>query len=197
VSPTQDQAKVIAERVARRIKGSDTSASSPSSASIKSQNGSPMRDELAAIREGLHDLENKVDRIESRISQSPGGASSGATRARVIDFVSPGPPVVATAKVSKPEPSVSAASTRSIQTTSPWLAGLSGQYQTRSQSAEGQPPSTPVNPQVAAHPSEERFGVEEAAISELVDFFESEKKCSLDPSGKPCDHCAMCSSRGF
>ena len=49
----------------------------------------------------------------------------------------------------------------------------------------------------AAHPSQERFGVEEAAVSELVDFFESEKKCELDPSGKPCDHCAMCSSRGF
>lgn len=49
----------------------------------------------------------------------------------------------------------------------------------------------------AAHPSQERFGVEEAAVSELVDFFENEKKCELDPSGKPCDHCAMCSSRGF
>jgi hypothetical protein len=47
------------------------------------------------------------------------------------------------------------------------------------------------------HVSQERFGVEEAAVSELVEFFESEKKCSLEPGGKPCDHCAMCSSRGF
>jgi hypothetical protein len=31
----------------------------------------------------------------------------------------------------------------------------------------------------------------------LVEFFESEKKCSVEPAGKPCDHCAMCSSRGF
>ncbi len=47
------------------------------------------------------------------------------------------------------------------------------------------------------HPSLERFGVEEATVSELVDFFQSEKSCTLEPGGKPCDHCAMCSSRGF
>ena len=47
------------------------------------------------------------------------------------------------------------------------------------------------------HPSLERFGVEEAAVSELVDYFQNDKACSLEPGGKPCDHCAMCSSRGF
>lgn len=57
---------------------------------------------------------------------------------------------------------------------SPWLAGVN-----------------------ASHPSQERFGVEEATVSELVDFFQNEKTCSLEPGGKPCDHCAMCSSRGF
>lgn len=60
------------------------------------------------------------------------------------------------------------------RTHSPWLAGVN-----------------------ASHPSVERFGVEEATVSELVDFFQSEKNCSLEPGGKPCDHCAMCSSRGF
>ena len=49
----------------------------------------------------------------------------------------------------------------------------------------------------ASHPSVDRFGVEEATVSELVDFFQNEKACSLEPGGKPCDHCAMCSSRGF
>ena len=48
-----------------------------------------------------------------------------------------------------------------------------------------------------SHPSMERFGVEEARVSELVDFFQTEKQCSMEPGGKPCDHCAMCSSRGF
>jgi hypothetical protein len=49
----------------------------------------------------------------------------------------------------------------------------------------------------ATHPSEEKFGVEEATVAELVDFFEGAKKCELEPGGKPCDHCAMCNSRGF
>jgi len=48
-----------------------------------------------------------------------------------------------------------------------------------------------------SHPSMERFGVEEATVSDLVDFFQNEKQCSMEPGGKPCDHCAMCSSRGF
>lgn len=60
------------------------------------------------------------------------------------------------------------------QVHSPWLAGVN------------------IN-----HPSQERFGVEEATVSELVDYFQSEKTCSMEPGGKPCDHCAMCSSRGF
>jgi hypothetical protein len=63
-----------------------------------------------------------------------------------------------------------------LLTHSPWLAG--------------------VNASVS-HPSQERFGVEEAVVSELVDHFEKEKICSVEPGGKPCDHCAMCSSRGF
>jgi hypothetical protein len=49
----------------------------------------------------------------------------------------------------------------------------------------------------ASHPSQERFGVEEATISELVDFFQNEKTCTLEPGSRPCDHCAVCSSRGF
>lgn len=53
------------------------------------------------------------------------------------------------------------------------------------------------SPWLAGHPSLDKFGVEEATVSELVDFFQSEKACSLEPGGKPCDHCAMCSSRGF
>jgi hypothetical protein len=48
-----------------------------------------------------------------------------------------------------------------------------------------------------SHPSIERFGVEEATVSELVDFFQGEKQCTMEPGEKPCDHCAMCSSRGF
>ena len=48
----------------------------------------------------------------------------------------------------------------------------------------------------ATHPSGERFGVGEA-VSELVNFFEREETCRMEPGDKPCDHCAMCSTRGF
>ncbi|HEX9422443.1 MAG TPA: hypothetical protein VF899_04320 [Pyrinomonadaceae bacterium] len=66
---------------------------------------------------------------------------------------------------------------RSVPLThSPWLAGVNASI---------------------SHPSQEKFGVEEAVVSELVDYFEKEKTCSVEPGGKPCDHCAMCSSRGF
>ncbi len=46
------------------------------------------------------------------------------------------------------------------------------------------------------HPSQERFRISEA-VSELVDYFEQDKTCELEPGGKPCDHCSMCNSRGF
>ena len=45
------------------------------------------------------------------------------------------------------------------------------------------------NPQLL-HASQERFEVAEA----LAD---KEKACTFEPNGKPCDHCSMCSSRGF
>ena len=48
-----------------------------------------------------------------------------------------------------------------------------------------------------SHPSQEQFAGVGEAVSELVDFFEGEKTCNVEPGGKPCDHCGMCSSRGF
>lgn len=51
-------------------------------------------------------------------------------------------------------------------------------------------------PATVEHPSQERFDINEA-VSEMVDFFEQEKTCNMEPGGKPCDHCGMCSSRGF
>jgi len=63
--------------------------------------------------------------------------------------------------------------------------------------ATGPAPPRVQSPWLGSHPSMEKFGVQEATVSELVDFFQNEKACSLEPGGKPCDHCAMCSSRGF
>jgi hypothetical protein len=62
------------------------------------------------------------------------------------------------------------------RTHSPWLEGVNAAF---------------------LHPSQEKFGIEEATVTQLVDFFQNEKQCTMEPGGKPCDHCAMCSSRGF
>ena len=48
-----------------------------------------------------------------------------------------------------------------------------------------------------SHPSQEQFTGIGEAVSELVEFFEREKTCTVEPGGKPCDHCGACSSRGF
>ncbi|MET0625551.1 MAG: hypothetical protein ABW250_21630 [Pyrinomonadaceae bacterium] len=48
-----------------------------------------------------------------------------------------------------------------------------------------------------SHPSQQQFEGLGEAVSELVEFFESEKTCTVEPGGKPCDHCGICSARGF
>ena len=175
MSSDQDRARSIAERVARRIGGTRAGASSPSNVA-PSKNGAPVREELSAIREGLQDLESKLDRVESKIVQGTTTAPI-QSRARVIDFVSSSPPPANSPSIASPPPPTSQPQSQFVPAThSPWVRDF------------GAAPE---------HVSQERFGVEEAAVSELVEFFESEKKCSLEPGGKPCDHCAMCSSRGF
>lgn len=152
MSTELEQARLIAERIARRMSGG----------SIGQSGGNPSRDrtsdlsaELAAMRAGLSQLQKRLAQIESKVLSTRANANSKG------EFI----------------PSNPGHNERSVLLThSPWLAG--------------------VNASVA-HPSQEKFGVEEAAVSELVDFFEKEKTCSVEPGGKPCDHCAMCSSRGF
>ncbi|MBA3632505.1 MAG: hypothetical protein H0W58_06820 [Acidobacteria bacterium] len=59
------------------------------------------------------------------------------------------------------------------------------------------------NPQSATrnlqsfHSSQEKFAVAEIVADEIIKGLEQEKACPYEPTGKPCDHCAMCSSRGF
>src|SRR5262249_48713446 len=156
----------------RRVQGSGKSAAL---AGTSPDNRGAAREELSAIRAGLHDLESKLDRIESRLV-SPGSQGSETPRARVIDFVSAGPPLASATSVTPQAPSAVAITPTDFTppTHSPWSRDF-----------------------VPDHPSLERFDVEEAAVSELVEFFENEKKCAVEPGGKPCDHCAMCSSRGF
>jgi len=147
MSTEQDQAREIAERIARRV-------SAESSPSIRPQQSGEVSSELAAVRAGLSELQRKISQLEAKISVAPPDSSTN-TQTNL---------------------SLSNPSRNTPTTHSPWLAGINSSY---------------------SHPSQEKFGVEEATVSELVDFFEKEKTCSVEPGGKPCDHCAMCSSRGF
>ena len=47
------------------------------------------------------------------------------------------------------------------------------------------------------HPSLDKFDVAEAIADEIFSGLQKEKACTFEPNGKPCDHCSMCSSRGF
>jgi hypothetical protein len=158
------------------VSGGRSGPATDSGSRVSRSNGAPVSEELTAIRSGLHDLEQKLDRVESKIVQGTAGAPV-QSRARVIDFVSSTPPPTVSPSIASPPPPASAPQSQFAPAThSPWVRDF------------GAAPE---------HVSQERFGVEEAAVSELVEFFESEKKCSLEPGGKPCDHCAMCSARGF
>jgi hypothetical protein len=139
-----DEARIIAERIARRV-----AAHSPATNLAPLGNKTDLNSELAAVRSGLSDLQNRLGRIEARIRSGSGPIDTSS--------ITDGAP-------------------QALRTHSPWLAG--------------------VNASVT-HPSQERFGIEEATVAELVDYFQNEKTCSVEPGGKPCDHCAMCSSRGF
>ena len=56
---------------------------------------------------------------------------------------------------------------------------------------------TEIVPTKTTHPSVEKFSVAEAIADEIFSGLQKEKACTFEPNGKPCDHCAMCSSRGF
>jgi hypothetical protein len=143
-----------------------------------------VREELSALREGLHNLESKLDQIESKMVQGAAQPPEN-TRARVIDFVAAAPPL-------RSSPTIAAVPVASEISSPDWGSEMAAQFVPATHS----PWLRDFN-NAAAHASQERFGIEEATVTELVEFFENEKKCSVEPGGKPCDHCSMCSSRGF
>ena len=64
------------------------------------------------------------------------------------------------------------------------------------QFSNSNPQSKIPNPK-SNHSSQERFAIAEIVAEEIIENLEKEKACPYEPTGKPCDHCAMCSSRGF
>jgi hypothetical protein len=160
MSTEQEQVRLLAERIARRV-SQERSVDEVNES--RAQSGGRVGDELAAMRASLDELQKRLAQIESHVTRTGDDAFQAGRGAQ-----------------SSEQGTAQQQSQQSKPTTdgvrSPWLSSI----------------YVP-----ATHPSQERFGVEEATISELVDFFEGEKKCELEPGGKPCDHCAMCSTRGF
>ena len=172
MSSNQDQARLIAERVARRLAGETSQGRRP----FENGNGADV--------------------------------GAGVQRARIVNFVSSSAPPRSpssigpmreprTVNVEAPLDLYSDVTPTSPTQVaqSPWLAPFASSF--GNHSVPQTPHSVLRTPDLPNHPSQERFGIDEAAVSELVEFFEAEKQCSVDPSGKPCDHCSMCSSRGF
>jgi hypothetical protein len=57
--------------------------------------------------------------------------------------------------------------------------------------------AVPTPASVTEHPSQSRFAVIEAIADQVFGGEQKEKACTFEPNGRPCDHCSMCSSRGF
>ena len=150
-SSEQDRVRELAERVARRLADSAQGESSSS----QSEGG-----EMDSLRESLSEIQRRLARIESRMTNG-GGAQQESAQPRREG---------ASQQQQTPTPHTTA--TRSM-----WLSGT-------------YVPAT-------SHPSQEQFTGIGEAVSELVEFFEREKTCTVEPGGKPCDHCGMCSARGF
>ncbi|MDQ3133071.1 MAG: hypothetical protein M3Q99_20255 [Acidobacteriota bacterium] len=60
-----------------------------------------------------------------------------------------------------------------------------------------QNPKSKIQNPKSNHPSQEKFSNLEELADEIINSMQNEKACPYEPAGKPCDHCAMCNSRGF
>jgi hypothetical protein len=161
VSSERDRIRELAERVARRL----DAAKPDGGVVVNDARSKSAPDEVAALRAGLSEIQQRLAHIESHIAHKEDRERETRGSAPPRPSTNPGAGRQA-AQTSAPPP------TRSM-----WLSGT-------------YVPAT-------AHPSQEKFAGIGEAVSELVDFFESEKTCNVEPGGKPCDHCGMCSSRGF
>ena len=54
-----------------------------------------------------------------------------------------------------------------------------------------------LSTQHSLHPSQEKLASLEELAGEIISNLQNEKACPFEPTGKPCDNCSMCNSRGF
>ncbi len=60
-----------------------------------------------------------------------------------------------------------------------------------------QNPKSKIQNPKSNHSSQEKFTNLEELADQIINNMQNEKACPYEPAGKPCDHCAMCNSRGF
>ena len=60
-----------------------------------------------------------------------------------------------------------------------------------------QNPESQIQNHKSNHSSQEKFADLEELADQIINGLPNEKACPYEPTGKPCDHCAMCNSRGF
>jgi hypothetical protein len=58
-------------------------------------------------------------------------------------------------------------------------------------------PAAPGGAHPVFHASQEKLTSLEELADEIIKNLQNEKACPYEPTGKICDHCSMCSSRGF
>ena len=167
----QDPVRSLAERIASRL-AQDGGRESPAPPDRRDSNAN-VGDELAALRAGLSEIGQRLTQIESHVTHNAPLPAERAQQRHHQHDAHKHQPTQTSTPTRAPQNNRSTAQANSNP--QHWLSG------------------TYVP---AVHPSEERFGIDEA-VSELVEFFEREKVCNVEPGGKPCDHCGMCSSRGF
>ncbi len=126
-------------------------------------------EDLAALRAGLSEIQRRLAHLESHLNHDENCETQEPRGHEASRPERGGEGQYAATPQTQTD-----ASSNATRTRSPWLSGT-------------YVPAT-------AHPSDERFGIGEA-VSEIVDYFEREKTCNMEPGNKPCDHCAMCSSR--
>ncbi|MDQ1559024.1 MAG: hypothetical protein QOD32_2084 [Pyrinomonadaceae bacterium] len=167
----QDPVRTLAERIANRLATGDAPDNGNASSPARHDSGARVGDELAALRASVSEIGQRLAQIESHVTNHD----------------APQRPPTRRDDSREQQPHLQQ---RPSQTQSP-------QHEHAASHANANPAHWLSSTYVpAVHPSEERFGIDEA-VSELVEFFEREKVCNVEPGGKPCDHCGMCSSRGF
>lgn len=166
----QDRARTLAGRIASRLANDRQPENSAPSVARRDSANANVGDELAALRASVSEIGQRLKQIESHVATNNTPHSTGRAEGD-----GGGMPGQQPSQIRSPQNNHAPAAAHTNGNPQHWLSG------------------TYVP---AVHPSEERFGIDEA-VSELVEFFEREKICNVEPGGKPCDHCGMCSSRGF